>query len=399
MHTFHLITKKIIDIDTTANNNSQMFSNIHKINFFIFLQMEYSIQTKFNFLKDTLKNIFNTNEMNEEFINYFNKIQKTYHAFSKLSFIYRYKKAKIMVNTDLILNEISEDNKFVYCLFQNNYKYLFNIHELIKIIHNSIANSYMFFSSPFPIKNPYNNIILDKSTLYNIYFFMRSRTSLQPELFYYYFKTNFNLNKFNSEYQYLLRNFAIKNYLNNNNKDVLYNDIEYMIDDYNEFIKHRHYQIIIDHTFPKDLLINIMTPYLKLFLISQYSLMYTDRLVAKKILKQKLYEFNKFNPQFGRKIYMKAAVNNLLNKTENFHYNTKHIAFNETENIKDKNEFMKSHATKLREDLDHDDDDNDVDHDDDNDNDDDNDTRSNTDDESNDDAITIIENIVTLHRV
>jgi hypothetical protein len=367
MHTFHLITKKIIDLDTT-NNNSQIFSNIHKINFFIFLQREYSIQTKFNFLKETLKNIFNTNEMNEEFINYFNKIQKTYYAFSRFSFIYRYKKAKIMVDTDLILNEISENNKFVYCLFQNNCKYLFNIHELIKIIHNSIANSYMFFSSPFPIKNPYNNIILDKSTLYNIYFFIRTKTSLQPELFYYYFKTNFNLNKFNNEYQYLLRNFAIKNYLNNNNKDVLYNDIEYMIEDYNELIKYRNYQIIIDHTFPKDLLVNIMTPYLKLFLISQYSLMYTDRLVAKNLLKQKLYEFNKFNPQFGRKIYKKVLNISISNNTtENFQYNTIHIAFNERENIKDKNEFMNSHATKLREEINHDDaDDDDDDPDDDN---------------------------------
>jgi hypothetical protein len=357
MHTFHLISKKIVSID---NNTSHIFSNIHKINFFIFFQKDYSIQNKFTFLNEMLKNIFNTDKIKEEFINYFNKIQKTYHAFSRLSFIYRYKKAKIMVNTDLIMNEISENNKFVYCLFQNNCKYLFNIHELIKIIHNSIANSYMFFSSPFPIKNPYNNIILEKSTLYNIYFFIRSKTSLQPELFYYYFKTNFNLNKFNSENQYLLRNFAIKNYLNNNSKEVIYNDVEYMIEDYNELIKYRKYQIIIDNTFPKDLLINIMKPYLKLFLISQYSLIYSDRLVAKKLLKQKLYEFSQYNPQFGRKNYIKGGIiNNLVNERELFQYNTKHIVFNESENIKDKTEFMKSHAIKLCEEINDDGDDDD----------------------------------------
>ena len=348
MHTFHLIITKILHIDTKDNNNSNIFTNIHKINFFIFLQREYTIQNKFVFLNEMLKNIFNTHEMNEEFIDYFNKIQKTYNAFSRFSFIYRYKKAKLMVDTDLILNEISENNKFVYCLFQNNYKYLFNIHELIKIIHNSLANSYMFFSNPSPIKNPYNNIIFNKSTLYNIYFFMRKNTSLQPELFYYYFKTNFNLNKFNSEYQYLLRKFTIRNYLNNNSKDVIYDDIEYMIEEYNDLVKYRKHQIIIDHTFPKDLLINIMKPYLQLFLISQYSLIYTDRLIYKKILKQKLYEFNNFNPQFGRKIYFKVI--NLLNQTNiRFQYNTKHIAFNE--NVKDRNEFMESHASKLSEEL------------------------------------------------
>jgi hypothetical protein len=356
MHTFHLIIKKILHIDTTDNNNSNIFSNVHKINFFIFLQREYTIQNKFIFLNEMLKNIFNTDEMNEEYIDYFNKIQKTYNAFSRFSFIYRYKKAKLMVDTDLILNEISENNKFVYCLFQNNCKYLFNIHELIKIIHNSIANSYMFFSNPFPIKNPYNNIIFNKSTLYNIYFFIRSKTALQPELFYYYFKTNFNLNKFNNEYQYLLRNFAIKNYLNNHSKDVIYNDIEYMINEYNELIKYRTHQIIVDTTFPKDLLIEIMTPYLVLFIKSHYSFMYSDKLIAKKILKQKLYDFSKFNPQFGRKIYKKVVNisignNKTENKTENFQYNTKHIAFNEGENIKDRNEFMHSHKIKLIEEV------------------------------------------------
>ena len=48
-----------------------------------------------------------------------------------------------------------------------------------------------------------------------------------------------------------------------------------MIDEYNTFIKKREKQIIIDHSFPKDLLINIMKPYLELFLKSQYSLLYT----------------------------------------------------------------------------------------------------------------------------
>jgi hypothetical protein len=362
MHTFHLIIKKILHIDTTDNNNSNIFSNVHKINFFIFLQREYTIQNKFIFLNEMLKNIFNTDEMNEEFIDYFKKIQKTYNAFSRFSFIYRYKKAKLMVDTDLILNEISENNKFVYCLFQNNCKYLFKIHELIKIINNSIANSYHFFSTPIPIKNPYNNIILNKSTLYNIYFFIKSNTLLQPELFYYFFKTNFNIVKFNSEYQNLLRNFAIKNYLNNHSKHVIYDDIEYMINEYNELVKYRKHQIIVDHTFPKDLLIEIMTPYLLLFIKSHYSFMYSDKLIAKKLLEQKLYEFSKFNPQFGRKIYKKVlniSIGN-NNKTENFQYNAMHIAFNESENIKDRNEFMQSHKTKLIEEVDnHNDDDND----------------------------------------
>jgi hypothetical protein len=124
-------------------------------------------------------------------------------------------------------------------------------------------------------------------------------------------------------------------------------------------IHKREKQIIIDRTFPKDLLIGIMKPYLDLFLKSHYSSLIWIRVLCKNLLKEKLIAFNKFNPQFGRKIYKKVVNisignNKTENKTENFQYNTKHIAFNEGENIKDRNEFMHSHKIKLIEEV-HDD--------------------------------------------
>ena len=65
-----------------------------------------------------------------------------------------------------------------------------------------------------------------------------------------------------------------------------------------------------------------------------------------------------------RKEYYKKVLNITIgnNKTENFQYNTMHISFNESENIKDRNEFMQSHKTKLIEEVhDHNDDDSDDD--------------------------------------
>jgi hypothetical protein len=369
MHTFNLISKKIVEIGNydKVEPDPHIFNNIHKINFFIFFQKIYSIQNKYKFLNETIENIFNTNEVKETFFDHFNKIQKTYNAFSRLALLYKYKRAKIMVNTDLILNEIKENEKYVYCLFQNNCKYLFNIHELIKIVNNSIANSYHFFNNPIPIKNPYNNIVLNKSTLYNIYFFIKSKTILHPEIFHCFFKTNFDLNKFVKKYQYLLRNFSIKNYLTNSSKNSICNNIDSMIENYNFDIYYRQYQIIIDQSFPKDLLIKIMKPYLELFVTSQYSLLYTDRIQCKKLLKKKLYEFNKYNPLFGRKTYKKKQLNFIenaenSNTAERFEYNTKHISFCESENSKDKNDFMTNHSSYLIEDYDANDanDDNDV---------------------------------------
>jgi len=358
MHTFHLISKKIIGIDNYEQNNGYIFNNIYKVAFSIFINKAYSIQDKFKLLNEITENIFYTQEIKANFLSYFIKIQKTYNAFSRVAFLHRYKKAKIMVNTDLIMNEIKENDKYIYCLLQNNCKYLFNIHELIKIVHNSIANSHHFFSNPTPIKNPYNNIIFNKSTLYNIYFFIREKTKLHPELFHYFFKTNFDLNKFVKKYQYVLRNFSIKNYLMNSSKNSICNSIDCMLDHYNSYVKYRQYQIIIDETFPKDLLVKIMKPYLELFITSQYSLLYTDRIQCKKLLKKMLLEFNKFNPLFGRKIYKKNLdfldnFEDSSNISEKVEYNIKHIRFcYDFDQRKEKTIFMDSHASNLIEDYD-----------------------------------------------
>jgi len=344
-HTFHTIAKKILNIE---NDNWCIFNNVHKINFYIFLKKKYNIENKFALFYDVYVNIFYTKQLNEEFVDYFSKMQRTYHAFSRLAYIYKYKKAPLMVKTDLIMNEINEKDKLVYCLLQNDCKYLFNIHELIKIINNSIANSHCFFSTPTSIKNPYNNIVLSKSTLYNIYFFIFFKTIKRPELFYYFFKCNFDVSIFVESYQYLIRNFAIASSLNNCSKQIICENIDCMLHDYNLSVKHIKYQININANFPKDVLIKIMKPYLSLFLKAQFSLITNERNYCKKLLQQKLYKFSKFNPAFGRKIILKKSAY-LTNLSYNqIEYNNKHISFNNNHDIQ--HNFMTSHNADLLDD-------------------------------------------------
>jgi hypothetical protein len=285
------------------------------------------------------------------------------------------------------MNPIKENSKYTYCLFQNNYKYLFNIHELIKIINNSIANSSDFFYNPLPIKNPYNNIILNKSTLYNIYFFIKMNTLLNPEFFYYFFKSNFNLNNFVKEYQHLLRDFSIQTYLNNSSKGTLYSDINNMLDAFNYlFIKHEN-KIIIDDEFPIDKLIEAMKPYLKIYLTAHYSLIYVTRENSKKYLIKQLNNFRKINPFFGRKIFK------LNIRPCSYSFNVNYKSFYEIQKLTD-NDFMVNHASHVEDDnyelrrptffsrdLDNDDNPNDIANDDANDDDNDDDD----DDDSNDD--------------
>lgn len=335
-HTFHTISKKIIDIENGTLNN------IHKINYFIFIQKEYSTKNKYIFLNETLNNIFNSKEISEATLEKFGQIQKIYHGFSRLAYIYKYKKAKIIIDTDLIMNTLDINSKSTFCLYQNNYKYLFNIRELIKIIHNSIANSNNFFNNSIPIKNPYNNIIFNKSTLYNIYFFIKMNTLLHSEIFYYFFNTNFNLNKFVKEYQHILRDFSIETYLNNSSKEILRDDITSMLDDFNCMFVKNDKQIVVHYEFPVDTLIKIFKPYLKLYLLSHYSLIYVIREKSKKYLIHLLTKFKNFNPLFGRKM---MKINNNSSSTVSF--NMVHIPFYKNENMKETIEFMSNHSSNI----------------------------------------------------
>ena len=358
MNTFQYIIKKFFnlndiisfDIDSIKNNTDCNFFNI--LVSCIFIQKSYSIRNKYIFFDETINNSFITDDIRNEFINLFALFQRTYNSFSKLANLYRYKKAKIIIEYDLCLNPIKENGKNIFILMQNNNKYLFNINDLIKIIHNSIANTSHFFNNPLPIKNPYNNVLINKSTLYNIYFYIRTKTLLNPDLLFYFFKTNFNINKFTEQYQYLIRNYAINNYLISSTNYKLHDDIRQMIENFNYSIINKNYQIIIDNDFPKDILIKIMIPYLRLYFLSEYSLMHsTGKMKYKKILRNKLIEFQNFNPIFGRKIYNYVNIlsKNKIVRKNVVNFNSKHIDFNDKN--KDKTTFMDSHNSKYNDDL------------------------------------------------
>ena len=180
---------------------------------------------------------------------------------------------------------------------------------------------------------------------------------MNPDLFFYFFKTNFDISKFTEKYQFLIRDYAIYNYLNSSTNCKLYEDLHQMIENFNYTNINKVDKIIIDDEFPKDILIKIMKPYLHLYFLSEYSLIHAiGRMKYKKILRQKLLEFHKFNPIFGRKTFNYIKIlngNNIIKKTT-VDFNTTHVQFNDT--VKDKKCFMNSHNSKYSDD-DHDDND------------------------------------------
>jgi hypothetical protein len=195
----------------------------------------------------------------------------------------------------------------------------------------------MFFSEPIAIKNPYNNLPFNKSTLYNIYFFIKYNTNYYPELFFKFFHVDFNLTNFKYVNEYILREKAISNYVFNSTSNIIVNEIKKMIKNYN--YKNVKNKIIIDEDFPKDRLIKIFQPYLLLYIKSHYEFLEHKRIYSINILNLRLKRFHNSNPQFGRKRYKiimgyKKNFNKFI-KEKLIEFDDRHIKFNMIENQND----------------------------------------------------------------
>jgi hypothetical protein len=259
-----------------------------------------SITDKFGYIKsNVLDNAFIPNELKTEFLTVFAKIQKTYYGFSRLAHIYKLKRAKLVINTDLYLNTIDQTQDNVITIYQNKSKYLFVIGDLIRILNNNLSHAPSFFVSPLLTKNPYNNIKFNRTILYNIYFFIKFKNGMvMPELFQRYFISNFNIKQFKKDNECLIRDYAIKSFVFTSSSEILFPVIGYMFQKFKEDVRN----IYIHKDFPRDKLVNIMRPYLHLYYIHKYAIYGTmKKYDAYNLLKKKLRLFARFNSKFGRK--------------------------------------------------------------------------------------------------
>jgi hypothetical protein len=162
-----------------------------------------------------------------------------------------------------------------------------------------------------------------------------------PELIHKFFLTNFSLKIFKTEYEYLIREHAIKKYIQNTDDESLF---EYANDMFYEFGYDR---VKIDVAFPRNKLSLILRPYLTLHYQSKHSLINSTRQKARCLLTRKLSKFINFNPNFGRKIvkvekyWSKSLCKNLFRTVNTF--NDKHIIF---ETSQSKETFLNSHLLR-----------------------------------------------------
>ena len=284
-------------------------------------------QEKFNYLKSVLDNPFITDTQKNDFLSIFQDIQCIYNTFCKFAFKYKWKKSKYANNHDLIMNPININQYFVCTLMHYNTKYMFTKSDLTKIIENSLIHSPYIFAEPLPIKNPYNNNMFDKSHLYTIYFFMKHGGFMLPSIFHQYFLHNFHLKLFRDYTECMIREMHIKTMLTSNSKKKTIFNIKTMIQLYNNQCTTANMYINIDDSFPEDVLILAMKPYLHLFYTSNYTLCMSTKSFSNCELVYRLKTFKKNSPGFGRKQVKLITKYNFTNKKNKPEYITEYTPY------------------------------------------------------------------------
>ena len=287
--------------------------------------MQDLLDEKYKFVSSIFENVFFNDTIKELFLSDFSKIQRIYFALSKFARIYKYKKSSVKINTDLYMNELDENMKNVFVLYEDNSKYFFSATDLVNILNSSLSHTCSFFSDPLKPKNPYNNLPFNNSTLYNIYFFMKNCAFIMPQLFQQYFISNFDIKLFKSENECLIRDFSIKRYIYSSNYGTLYDNVILMIEDLKKRNgKYKHF-MNIDDGFPQQKLVDIMRPYLHLYYLSKYYVSGTEKKNdSMEKLMTKFDLFVRFNPQFGRKV---IKIQRIPKKKVTIEYNDKHMNF------------------------------------------------------------------------
>ena len=262
---------------------------------------------KYDYFTYVYFNIF-TNHFQEKHLELFSQIQKIHHGFVKLARLFKYRKAHIHNTCDLVTNSFPSillsfpanlKVSKVWSVLQNGSLFFFNRRDLIQILNTALGNAPNFFAEPLHCKNPYNNVIFTVADLYNMYFFICGGDMKISFLIHEFYACDFQLTSFNQKNEYLIREHAIKNFVKNGTFKDLYEGVLDMLEHYIP-------KKIPHEDFPMDNLVNVMRPFLELYLSMQW--LPHHRKNYSKILNRKLWDFYRKNPTYGRKIITKART-------------------------------------------------------------------------------------------
>lgn len=245
-------------------------------------------------------NVFHSAETKDKFLITFMKLQKTYMAFNRLAYLWKYKHATTSVTTDLYLDTIDPTKDSTFVLYQNNTKFTFKISELIRIIGLALYGKYegsFHISSELP-SNPYNKMNFEIHNLYNIYFHIAFHTKMNmPTIIHLWFKEDFICSKLILKHKPVLQKLCVQNFVTN--LDYRSPEIHYHMTDIIQTNKYLC-KWKIDPTFPKKDLLDKLKPCMFDYYMAEYVNCSTDESVYYRInLRCKLKRLYLENPIYG----------------------------------------------------------------------------------------------------
>jgi hypothetical protein len=299
---FKFIFRKVIDF--YENDDSKCFYSLKYC-----LDSPHCYKTKIQYFTTYINNnIIATEGDLIELKNTYNKARKIYLLFSKVAFNFKYKKSlNFSVERDIYLNDLQDfkENQ-LYTLYEPslNCKYKFKVADLLRVIESSLSYSQDFFIKPMWPKNPYINTKISEYSLWCFYLHICLQKSpfMITTLFNLFIKYNFNIIDFEDNTISLLKDYAIKDAVNNSSTEKKALDIREMLYDFcNEYIN--EYPIAnLDNNFPNNILVNTFSKYLKYYYISLIYKQTRKGNIATLKLQEELDNFIDNNPKFGRKI-------------------------------------------------------------------------------------------------
>ena len=290
-----------------------------------------ALKTKYQlFHHCVLENMFLSESHKEACVEAFGQIQKMYMGFSRLAYLWKWKRAICPVTTDLLFNEIDPTYKHNYILYQDGVKYYFRICDLMRSIEQRLidCDTHDFgVQCETPI-NPYTKTSLSKATLYNIYFHMQYYGMKIPMPYRLFYEEQFNIDIFNIKHETFLRKLAIRSYVFNepNTSIRLVTAIKSML-------KNNLYtdRLSIHPDFPFSTLVDVFRPYVYLeYLLRFGNLECSVEQHYDILLYTALKQFCLKHPQFGRKIYKDDSIPNSFQSKHSkdlFYFYQKHTPF------------------------------------------------------------------------
>ena len=260
-----------------------------------------------HFKVDLYNNIFTKQEIKDKCLEIFSKAQFHFNNFKKLIKQYKYKKIPLINDLDFLsLSKIDIDYN-ICTIVDKEVKYCFKITDLIKIINNSLLSKIdYFYPDAKEIKNPYNNLPFDNSTLYNIYFNIKSSNIIMPVLFHLYMLEGFDLKNFQNNHETLLRDMLIKSYINSMGDNKFIMQMKKMFNDARTIgITNKKRFKLIHPSIKGAELIKIFKPFVKTYLNVVYTLNVSKKVTLKNELYKKITAFFVENPKFGRRFQSK----------------------------------------------------------------------------------------------